>query len=111
MAATAGAALLLSACASAGPGAENAASSTAREQGAIIAARECSRCHAIGAVGESPRGAAPPFRNVRIRYNALSFERRMAEIAEGGHDQMPPLRLDKAQIEAVGAYIEGLGAP
>lgn len=106
--AAAGLAVLLGACATTGEGGNAAPAAGAAERGGAIAARECSRCHAVGPVGDSPRAGAPPLRDVRIRYNALSFERRMAEIAEGGHFEMPPLRLDRAEVDAVAAYIESL---
>jgi len=88
---------------------EAAAPSGAVERGRLFAARECAGCHALGPVGDSPRAAAPPFRDVRIRYNEISFQRRMAEIAEGGHYEMPPLRVEPADAGDVSAYIESLG--
>lgn len=105
-----GAAALLAGCATQGPAPDGAAVPVAAaERGAAFAARECSRCHALGQVGDSPRAGAPPFRDIRIRYNEITFQRRMAEIAEGGHFEMPPLTIDAADARDVSAYIESLG--
>ena len=99
----------LGGCASnSGPTDEARAPATAAEFGRDLAERECSRCHALGLAGESPRMDAPPFRDMRIRYNQLSFQRRMQEIAEGGHSAMPPLRIETSDARNVAAYIESL---
>ncbi|WP_374571540.1 cytochrome c [Phenylobacterium sp.] len=104
--------LLLAGCASAGAEADASRPSPAIERGQAIAARTCSRCHAAGPVGDSPRADAPPFRTVRLRNNPIAFQRRMAEIASGGdHYDMPPLKLGADDVSALSAYIESLGAP
>lgn len=88
-----------------------AAPATAAERGRLVAARVCSSCHAIASTGESPRAGAPPFRDVRLRYNALSFQHRMEEIAAGGHFDMPPLTLQPGEASDLSAYIESLSTP
>jgi mono/diheme cytochrome c family protein len=102
------AALALAGCASASNG---VAAGSGAERGRAIAARACGGCHGLGDVGDSPRVGAPPFRELRLRYNALSFERRMVEIAEGGHYDMPPLRLEPGDVADVQAYIESFASP
>jgi cytochrome c len=97
---------LASACASLDGGV--AASSGAAKFGLEIADHACAGCHAIGLAGDSPAMAAPPFRDLRVRYNQLSFQRRMQEIAEGGHNAMPPLQLDPGEVRNLAAYIESL---
>lgn len=89
-------------------GAGGATSTAAADRGHGLARRQCETCHAIGLTGESRWPSAPPFRNIRVRYNALSFEHRMREIAERGHYEMPPLSVDPADVRDLAAYIESL---
>lgn len=81
---------------------------TAAERGGDLAQRSCAGCHAVSLQGQSPRMNAPAFRDLRIRYNQASFQHRMAEIAEGGHYDMPALRLEASEVRDVAAYIESL---
>lgn len=90
------------------PAADAAAPNLAAERGHDLARRQCSTCHAIGQADESLWPSAPPFRSLRLRYNALSLERRLPEIAEGRHYEMPPLSLDPADVRDLSAYIESL---
>src|SRR6187431_2837801 len=64
--------------------------SPAEDRGHRLAARSCSTCHAIEATGESPNRAAPTFRDIARRYNAVSFKREFKSISEVGHFQMRP---------------------
>lgn len=52
---------------------------------------------------------APPFRDLGLWYNAISFERRMAGPTSRGHHEMPPLRLERDEIRDLAAYIDSLG--
>jgi mono/diheme cytochrome c family protein len=76
--------------------------------GAEIARTKCAACHAIDGPGPSPRPSAPPFPTLRIRFNQLTWERTMAEIAAGGHDEMPPVSLSDSEIRDLKAFIDGL---
>lgn len=80
----------------------------AMERGHDLARRNCSTCHAISLTDESPWPNAPPFRSIRLRSDAISFDHRMPEIAEGRHSEMPPLSLDRADVRDLSAYIESL---
>lgn len=51
---------------------------------------------------------APSFSQLSRQFNAVTWERTMAEIAEGGHDEMPPLRLDSTDVSDLKAYIDRL---
>jgi mono/diheme cytochrome c family protein len=113
--AAAGLALIVSACAADGgsqtssPTLTMDGSNPTVERGQVLAARECSRCHALGAVGDSPNMAAPPFRVVRLRNTGLSLERRLADIARGGHYEMPPIQLQAGEVADLAAYLESMG--
>ena len=77
-------------------------------QGRDVAAFRCAACHSIDGAAASPRANAPPFPALSVRFNGISWERAMKQIAEGGHDEMPPVRLDDKDIRDVRAFIESL---
>lgn len=105
-----GLAAALSGCAATSEPAPQAvgASGAAVERGQILATRECSRCHAVGDVGDSLNMTAPSFRTLRLRHTSLSLERRLDEIAKGGHYEMPPLKLQASEVADLAAYLEAL---
>jgi mono/diheme cytochrome c family protein len=82
------------------------------EDGRAIAENMCSRCHAIGATGQSPYPGAQPFRNLgqRWTHDQLSTALRGGIIAE--HDRvetrLPPMKLTDGQIEAFHAYLKSI---
>lgn len=77
-------------------------------RGMEVAQLRCSGCHSIGGVEVSPRTSAPTFRELRLRFNQITWERAMAEIAVGGHDEMPPVALESADVRDVRNYIQAL---
>jgi mono/diheme cytochrome c family protein len=77
-------------------------------RGMEVAELRCSGCHSIGGLAVSPRPNAPTFQQLRLRYNQITWERAMAEIAEGGHDEMPAVRLETADIHDLQDYIRTL---
>jgi len=93
------------------PSANEPIPSAAMARGAAIAKVRCAACHAVDPIGTSARAGAPPFRDIGTRYNDVSFEREMDQIAAGNHNQMPPVRLERDQIHDVAAYIQSLGPP
>jgi mono/diheme cytochrome c family protein len=84
------------------------ATSLAAARGRSVAEIRCAGCHAIGANGDSRGSGAPPFAQIRIRYNAISWERVMEEIARGRHGEMPPITLGENDIADLRTYIETL---
>lgn len=78
------------------------------ERGRRIAERDCSQCHNIGNSGPSPLATSPPFRDLTIRFNSLSFARRMNELAKAGHYEMPRRQLSEIDAEDIAAYLETL---
>ena len=103
--------LALAGCATAAP---SGLAPTARPQslfvseGRAVAQTRCAACHAIDALGESPRSGAPPFTQIRLRFNAITWERAMRAIGEGGHEEMPAVSLDPSEIRDLRAYIDSL---
>lgn len=101
-------AALLGGCAIDGGSQANSSVSTAAMRGMEVAQLRCSACHSIGDLEVSPRANAPTFRQLRLRFNDITWERVMAEIAAGGHDEMPPVALDTTDVRDVRNYIEAL---
>lgn len=109
LAALALATVTLGACATTEPTAATSPDDPAAERGRWVAARVCGGCHAVGLYGASPNLASPPLRDLCSRYNVLSLEDRLADIARGGHYEMPPVELSRDEIADLAAYMETLG--
>jgi mono/diheme cytochrome c family protein len=78
------------------------------ERGADIAAKQCSRCHAIGRSGESPMSLAPPFRDLSKRYPIDNLAEAFAEGIVTGHPAMPRFTFEPREINALLAFIGSL---
>ena len=50
------------------------------KQGETLARTNCARCHAVGRVGGSPLLAAPPFRELHMRYPVEDLGEALAEV-------------------------------
>ena len=100
--------LLLGACAIAGASFAQRAADPALARGAWVAERDCAQCHAIRAEGKSPNSNAPTFRQIRLRFNPISLERRLHPMPAEGHDAMPPRSLSTADVPDLVAYIQSL---
>lgn len=81
------------------------------EDGRRLVELNCSPCHAVGAAGESPNKAAPPFREVVTRYDPAELEEALAEGITVGHAEMPEFELTPPEIESVVAYLRSLRKP
>ena len=78
------------------------------QQGETLARTNCARCHAVGRVGASPLGEAPPFRDLHTRYPVEDLGESLAEGIRTGHPGMPEFRFDPDQAEALIAYLKTL---
>ena len=92
--------LLLSAC---GHGEDSRV-----EAGRALAQENCTRCHEIGPVGESPLAEAPPFGRLRDRYKIDDLAEAFAEGIVRGHKEMPPFDFTQRQIDDLLAYLKSL---
>lgn len=79
------------------------------ERGYRVAARECAMCHAIDDRSDSPRIDAPPFREIRRRYNAASLARELDAIRKVGHFEMPAKPISKTDGQDLIEYLESWG--
>jgi mono/diheme cytochrome c family protein len=78
------------------------------QRGLTFAQTNCSQCHAIGRVGESPLPEAPPFRTLHTRYPIEDLAEAFAEGITTGHPSMPQFQLDPAQINDLLAYLNSI---
>jgi len=82
--------------------------SPAAQRGFVLLRTNCSRCHAIGKVGESPLAIAPPFRTLHERYPVDDLQEPLAEGIVTGHPTMPEFRFDPGQVGDIIAYLKSL---
>jgi cytochrome c len=82
--------------------------SPAAQRGLIIVRTNCSRCHAVGKLGDSPLPIAPPFRTLHERYPVDDLQEPLAEGIVTGHPTMPEFRFDPGQVGDIIAYLKSL---
>ena len=82
--------------------------SPAAQRGLVIVRTNCSRCHAIGKVGDSPLPIAPAFRKLHERYSVEDLQEPLAEGIVTGHPTMPEFRFDPGQVGDIIAYLKSL---
>ena len=82
--------------------------SPAAQRGLVIVRINCSRCHAVGKVGDSPLPIAPPFRALHEHYPVEDLQEPLAEGIVTGHPTMPEFRFDPGQVGDVIAYLKSL---
>ncbi|MFZ2081725.1 MAG: cytochrome c, partial [Xanthobacteraceae bacterium] len=51
----------------------------AAQRGLVLVRTNCSRCHAVGKIGDSPLPIAPPFRTLHERYPVEDLQEPLAE--------------------------------
>ncbi len=78
------------------------------QRGQVFVLTNCSRCHSVDKVTESPLKIAPPFRTLHNRYPVENLQESLAEGIITGHPTMPAFRLDPGQIADVIAYLKTL---
>ena len=78
------------------------------QRGLVIVRTNCSRCHSIDKISQSPLKVAPPFRTLHERYPVESLQESLAEGIVTGHPSMPEFRLDPGQVADVIAYLKSL---
>lgn len=102
--------LVLGALLAAAPAAQAAGEpmSPRAQRGLTFAQTNCSKCHAIGKLGDSPLAIAPPFRVLHTRYPVENLSEALAEGIVTGHPSMPEFQLDGAQIDDLMAYLKWL---
>ena len=107
LAAVLGSAALAAGCAS-DMGEDGVMLSSPVQQGRALAQAECSSCHAVRELGDSPRPEAPPLREVLDRYNATRLRQAFREGMVVGHVDMPVYALSEADVDALLAYLQDI---
>ena len=82
--------------------------SPAAQRGQTLVKANCSECHAIDKVSESPLKIAPPFRTLHVKYPIETLRLPLREGVLTSHPTMPIFRLDPGQVEDVIAYLKTL---
>jgi mono/diheme cytochrome c family protein len=77
-------------------------------RGEALARRSCASCHAMGLTDESAWPGAPAFRDMRFDLNAISYERRMAQMHAGRVRHMPPAGASLDDVTDLRAYVRSL---
>ncbi len=81
--------------------------SAAANRGLALAQQRCSGCHTVG-LDETAATEGPRFRDLQMRYNSLSLEKRFQEIARHGTGEMPPVSFSRSDADDLIAYFETL---
>jgi len=80
-------------------------------RGKTLLANNCSRCHAIAPVGNSPHREAPPFRTLGQRYPIEALAEALAEGLSTGHPDMPEFVFEPREINAILTYLQSIQVP
>ncbi len=78
------------------------------KQGEALLTRDCSRCHAVGPTGNSPRADAPAFRTLSSRYPIESLEEALGEGIMSGHPDMPEFKYDAGDVGDIIDYLKSI---
>lgn len=90
------------------PSATLADDADAAQRGEELVQNLCSRCHAVGATGESPFENAPPFRDIVTLYDVNDLTEAFAEGIVVGHPAMPVFEFSPETIGDLIAYLRSL---
>ncbi len=82
-----------------------AAADSAANDGKALLEKNCSRCHAIEAKGDSPLPQAPPLREVYLKYPIDQLEEGFAEGMGSRHRDMPQIQFSPDQVAAILDYL------
>jgi len=86
------------------------AETTPIQKGHDLIVSSCSRCHSVGAAGESPNPKAPHFRDLNQRYPIDSLAEALAEGIRTGHPQMPEFVFAPDEVDSIIAYLKSIQA-
>ena len=78
------------------------------DKGKVILEKNCGRCHAIEAAGESPLKQAPPMRDIYARFVPRELQAELREGMVSKHRAMPQIDFSDEDVDAVLAYLYAL---
>jgi cytochrome c len=76
--------------------------------GETVARRNCSQCHAIGEMGDSPNAKAPRFRDLHKQFVVDDLQRHLLEQMMLHHTDMPQFRLSMEELSGLIAYLKSI---
>jgi cytochrome c len=76
--------------------------------GRALALEFCSRCHAIGAKGESPRAGTLPLRRLRQSLDLDSLPDRLMRGISATHPEMPEIRFRPQDARDMRDYLRSI---
>ena len=76
--------------------------------GKALLEKNCARCHAIEATGDSPLKGAPPLREVYLSKPIEMLEQGLGEGLGSRHRDMPQVQFSAEQADAILDYLGGL---
>ncbi len=79
-----------------------------RSRGKALLQENCSRCHSIGARGNSPLEAAPPMRTIYGRFAPRELQAELREGMVSRHRAMPQIEFSDEDVDAILAYLYAL---
>ncbi len=82
--------------------------SRAARRGLELAQSQCAACHAVDRLGVSPNPKSPTFGVIAGIYEEHSLQKKLTEIDETGHYDMPSIRIHSNQIGDLIAYFTQL---
>ncbi len=88
--------------------AQAASSGELTARGQALLQKNCSRCHAVGATGDSPLKSAPPMRDVYARFAPKELEAELKEGMVSTHRHMPQIEFSDEDTAAILAYLYAL---
>ena len=74
-------------------------------RGETIVTRDCTMCHAVRQQGGSPHRRAPALRELSRRISPEVLREQLTTGITAGHPEMPRLRYDAGEVDAIMAYI------
>jgi mono/diheme cytochrome c family protein len=77
-------------------------------RGKTLLQKNCSRCHAVGAVGKSPLRQAPPMRTIYARFAPRELQAELREGMVSRHRAMPQIDFSDEDVDAILAYLYAL---
>jgi cytochrome c len=90
------------------PAMVSAAEKDLTDKGRVLVEENCSRCHAIGLAGESPKAEAPPLRTLSRNYPVEDLAESLAEGIVSGHPDMPIFVFGPHDVNAIIAYLDSI---
>ena len=85
-----------------------AESSQLKDRGKVILQKNCGRCHAIEAAGDSPLKQAPPMRDIYARFAPRELQAELREGMVSQHRAMPQIDFSDEDVDAILAYLYAL---